>query len=69
MKILPAFLLLLVSSQAPVRAQEVGGATSATELSGDLQLFLGALQKTVDETVASKEGQKPSLQIGVYADP
>jgi len=52
-----------VSSQPPAHAQEVGGATSATELSGDLQLFLGALQKTVDETIAFQEGEKLSLQL------
>jgi hypothetical protein len=46
-----------------MRAQEVGRATSATELNDDLQLFLGALQKTVDETVACKKGQKLSLQL------
>ena len=66
MRILSTVLLLLLFLlNIPSLAQEAPGAapTSATQTDSELQVFLGKLQKTVDETVASKHGEKLAMQL------
>jgi hypothetical protein len=60
-KTLPIFLALLVSGQLGAFAQQTPEAGPPT--SGDLQELVGTLQKIVDQTIGSQQGEKLSLQL------
>jgi TonB family protein len=60
-KILPLFLALLASGQVNAFAQQAP--PSGSQMNGDLQELIGTLQKIVDESIASKQGEKLSIHL------
>jgi len=60
-KILTIFLAVLASTQLGALAQQPPAA--GFPASGDLQEFIGTLQKIVDDTIASKQGERLSKQL------
>jgi hypothetical protein len=60
-KILPLFLALLASGQVNAFAQQAP--PSGSQMNGDLQELITTLQKIVDDSIASKQGEKLSIQL------
>jgi TonB family protein len=70
--LLTSFFVLMVSASAPAQVQEANAAPAASASAGvpdDLQPLLRSLQETVDAVMASKEGERLSVELNALRIP
>jgi hypothetical protein len=70
--LLISLFVLMVSASAPAQVQEANAAPAASASAGvpdDLQPLLRSLQETVDAVMASKEGERLSVELNALRIP